>query len=146
MSFSKSLKHPDVSGFEFVQDIMQGNPGAGINFDFLLYHPVQGYLLFELLLCEEIQPNVNPWTSHPRYYWHKNAMKFISLWNITQSLHGTLYLVNYAKKGTLHENKVKLMEVTGCTQQGITTTDICGSRDNFAVWFRNLNKEILTLT
>ena len=142
-SFSKPLKHPDISGFEFVKDIMGDNPGAAINFDLLLKHPEHGYLLFELLLCEESQPRVTPWTSHPKNYWYKNKQKFISLWNAVQVMGGTLFLVNYAKKGTKHQDEVRLMKVTDCNEDTIKTLNYQWSRDYFAQWYRNLNKKIL---
>ncbi|HNX38770.1 MAG TPA: hypothetical protein PKI15_10470, partial [Candidatus Cloacimonadota bacterium] len=42
----------------------------------------------------------------------KNRMKFISLWKAAQKLEAKLFLVNYTKKGTTHEDKV-LMQISG---------------------------------
>ena len=75
---SKSLGHDDSSGFEFVQEILQGDPTYAINFDRVQKHPQQGYIIFEYLRCHESQA-VNPYTSHPNRYFNKNKFKFISL-------------------------------------------------------------------
>ena len=99
---SKKLGHYDESGFEFSRELLGDRPTGAINFDRLQKHPVYGYIIFEYLLCEEGQ-TVTPYQSHPNRYWHKNARKFLALWRVRNDLHGTLYLVNYAKKGTWAE-------------------------------------------
>lgn len=142
MALSKPLNNDDESGFEFVKEILAGDPTCAINFDRLQKHPKIGYIIFEYLLCEEAQ-TVNPHTSHPNRYWHKNAQKFISLFEVSKDLPGKLVLVNYAKKGTKHENKVKVIEVididasTGITNSKETDMD----KPTFQKWFRKLNKE-----
>ena len=142
MAKSKELFNDDSSGFEFVKEILEGDPTCAINFDRLQKQPQKGYIIFEYLLCEEEQ-KVNPHTSHPNRYWHKNAQKFISLFQVSRDLPGILVLVNYAKKGTKHENKVKVIVVKDIDKaKGITDskeTDM--TKDKFKVWFRKLNKE-----
>jgi hypothetical protein len=142
MSTSKPLGHDDESGFSFVREILQGEPTYAINFDRLQKHPKLGYLIFEFLLCEEIQV-VTPNTSHPNKYWHKNSRKFMSLWEATLDLNATLYLVNYAKHGSKHENKVtaiKVLEIDSV--KGITSEQKKDfTRAEFAEWFRILNSE-----
>ncbi len=142
MSTSKPLGHDDESGFSFVRELLQGDPTYAINFDRLQQHPKLGYLIFEFLLCEEAQV-VTPNTSHPNKYWHKNSRKFISLWQATRDLNATLYLVNYAKSGTKHENKVtaiKVLEIDSA--KGITSEQKKDfTRSEFADWFRKLNSE-----
>ena len=64
MAKSKQLFNDDSSGFEFVKEILEGDPTCAINFDRLQKHPQKGYIIFEYLLCEEEQ-KVNPHTSHP---------------------------------------------------------------------------------
>lgn len=142
MKHSKPLRNPDISGFNFMQEVMAGEPGAAINFDCLLRKSDGTYLIFELLLCEEYQ-TVDPWTSHPNRYWHKNSLKFISLWNAAQAMGAQLWLVNYAKAGTKHEDKVKCMHVINCTKEGIQTEDYNMSRQQFSEYFRKLNNDIL---
>jgi len=140
---SKKLGKSDESGFDFAKEMLDGDPTAGINFDRLQRHPTKGYIIFEYLLCEEAQM-VNPYTSHPRRYWDKNSRKFISLWKVTQDLNATLYLVNYAKKGTAHENKVLLIKVLKLNDTGILEEEQTKTtRSEFKRFFRELNRECL---
>jgi len=142
MQISKSLKHPDYSGTEFQIELANREPTFGINFDVLLKHPKYGYVIIELLLCEESQLSVNPWTSHPSKYWNKNWRKFVKLWEVTQALHGTLLLVNYAKRGTKHEDKVKLIRVFEMDEKGIKRQrEVIYTRETFGKWYRNFNKQ-----
>lgn len=142
MANSKPLGMDDESGFSFVKEILSGDVTCAINFDRLQKHPKHGYLIFEFLLCEEAQV-VNPHTSHPNRYWHKNAQKFISLFTVAQDLKAHLFLVNYAKYGTKHQDKVKVIRVIEIDKvKGITKESVKDySRDEFADWFRKLNKE-----
>lgn len=143
MSNSKPLSGTDESGTKFAIEMLDGDKTAGINFDRIQKHPDKGYVLFEYLLCEESQPRVTPWTSHPNKYWHLNSQKFISLYEIASKLEATLYLVNYAKSGTKHADEILVMEVHNYTRNGISTEDTKHSRDSFKNWFRQLNKECL---
>ena len=142
MALSKPLGHEDESGFAFVKEILQGDSTYAINFDRLQKHPEKGYIIFEFLLCEEAQ-FVNPHTSHPNRYWHKNAQKFISLFNVAKDLKATLFLVNYAKLGTKHEDKIKVIRMEEIDEQnGITKEKITDfTRSAFAKWFRELNAQ-----
>lgn len=141
---SKALGHDDSSGFEFAQEMLAGDITAAINFDRIQKHPEKGYIIFEYLLCEEAQ-TVTPYTSHPNRYWHKNSRKFIALWNVAKDLDATLILVNYAKKGTKNEDKVKVIIVGEIDEkEGITQgKEFKMTRQQFSVWFRKLNKECL---
>ena len=141
---SKALGHDDSSGFEFAQEMLAGDITAAINFDRIQKHPEKGYIIFEYLLCEEAQ-TVTPYTSHPNRYWHKNSRKFIALWNVAKDLDATLILVNYAKKGTKNEDKVKVIIVKEIDEkEGITQgKEFKMTRQQFSVWFRKLNKECL---
>ncbi|MBT3940908.1 hypothetical protein HOF46_02655 [Candidatus Woesearchaeota archaeon] len=140
MDGSKPLMNADSSGFEFAKEMLDGDSTAGINFDRLQKHPISGYIIFEYLLCDEKQ-FVSPHTSHPKRYWYKNKRKFISLWNVAKDLNATLYLVNYAKKGTMHEDKVLLIEVKALDETGIQKEIVKKmTRDEFKKFFRELNK------
>ena len=142
MTNSKPLGIEDESGFSFVKEVLQGDNTCAINFDRLQKHPQRGYIIFELLLCEEHQ-TVSPFSSHPNRYWNKNARKFISLYEVSKDLNATLYLVNYAKKGTQHEDEVlviKVLEVD--VKLGITKEQKKPmTRSEFGEWFRILNSE-----
>lgn len=141
--FSKPLKKNDQSAFDFSVEMLNGNPVGGINIETIYNHPKNGYFVFEFLLCDEKQ-HVNPFTSHPNRYWHKNKMKFISLYAITQALEGTLFLVNYAKKGTPHEDKVLLIRVEHLDDSGIVDeTKYEFTRQEFSDFLINLNRECL---
>lgn len=141
---SKALGHDDSSGFEFAQEMLAGDITAAINFDRIQRHPEKGYIIFEYLLCEEAQ-TVTPYTSHPNRYWHKNSRKFIALWNVAKDLDAKLVLVNYAKKGTKNEDKVKVILVNEIDEkEGITKyKEFKWTRKQFSDWFRKLNKECL---
>lgn len=140
---SKPLGKYDDSGFNFVKEMLEGDDTSAINFDRLMKHPWQGYIIFEYLLCEEEQ-SVDPYTSHPRRYWHKNKRKFTSLWQVAKDLNAKLYLVNYAKKGTKNEDKILLIEVKAMTDEGITNETLTRmTRDGFKTFFRTLNRECL---
>lgn len=141
---SKPLNHDDISGFEFSKELLNGEATAAINFDRLQKHPERGYIIIEYLLCEEDQ-YVTPYTSHPSRYWYKNASKFLSLWRAKCDFAATLYLVNYAKKGTRHADEVLLIEVLGMDENGITEQHVEKyTRSTFAAWFKKLNNECLS--
>ncbi len=139
---SKPLGHPDDSGWEFTVEMLDGDKTAAIDFDRLQYHPVKGYIIFEFLLCEE-RPDVTPWTSHPRRYWHKNRTKFLALWNATKAMNATLYLVNYAKRGTANANEILIMKVSDVSVNGVVADECKTTRDKFQRWFRDLNAQCL---
>lgn len=144
MSGSKVLAQDDSSGFAFAQEMLGGDPTYAINFDRIQKHPEKGYIIFEYLLCEENQ-TVNPHTSHPNNYFRKNSRKFIALNEIAQDLGATLYLVNYAKKDTKHEDKIRLMKVQAVdpqnTENPVDTKNWDLTREEFSKRFRELNKE-----
>lgn len=141
---SKPLGIDDISGFEFVKEILNGDPTYAINFDRIQWdNKFNQYVIVEFLLCEEAQ-SVTPFTSHPNRYFLKNKQKFISLWEISQQFNARLYLVNYAKKGTKNDNKVLFMLVNNVNENNapnfVTTSDYRMSRDKFAEQFRAMNK------
>lgn len=144
---SKALGHYDASGFEFAQEMLGRDATAGINFDRLQRHPKYGYIIFEYLRCREDQPYVDPYTSYPNRYWYKNKAKFISLKEAADAMNATLYLVNYAKKGTKHEDKVLLIEVLQIDPNVGIVDDrkTQFTRAGFKEWFRNLNRECLSV-
>jgi len=141
---SKPLGIDDISGFEFVKEILQGDPTYAINFDRIQWDSKYNqYVIVEFLLCEEAQ-SVTPYTSHPNRYFLKNKQKFISLWEISQQFNARLYLVNYAKKGTKHEDEVLFMLVKDVNEKNIsnfvTTEDYKMTRTQFSQRFRAMNK------
>ena len=143
MAESKKLGHDDSSGFEFVKSMLGDNVTAAINFDRLQKHPTEGYIIFELLKCEDSQ-SVTPYTSHPNKYWNKNSRKFLSLWRAKQDLNAKLYLVNYAEAETAHADKVLLIEVLDIDENGIISEKKTKhTRKSFSSWFIDLNNQCL---
>lgn len=141
---SKPLHSSDDSAVDFVREMLKGDPTYAVNFDRIQWdNETQKYVIVDFLLTGEEQV-VSPWESHPNRYFKKNAMKFISLWEIAQKLGAVLYLVNYAKKGTKHEDKVKVMEVISVDPNNrlypVKTKDQKMTREQFSDWFRSLNK------
>ena len=144
---SKKLGHDDSSGFEFAREMLAGDVTAGINFDRIMKNPEEGYQIIEYLLCDENQPKVTPYTSHPRYYWNKNKNKFLALWRTKTDFDAALFLVNYAKKGTAHENEVLLIEVLDMDETGILKEKQTRfTRSGFSRWFRDKNSQCLSDT
>lgn len=145
-NFSKPLGYEDSSGFEFVKEMLKGDPTFGINFDRIQWdNQIMTYVIVEYLLCDEKQfsRGITPYTSHPNRYFSKNSQKFISLWQLAQIINAKLYLVNYSKKNTEYENEVLLMEVTNVDEKNnspVTTNDTRYNRESFSDWFRELNK------
>ncbi|NQY42934.1 MAG: hypothetical protein HRT87_06315 [Legionellales bacterium] len=152
MPNSKSLGKNDQSGFDFVQEMLQGDETYGINFDRVQWDSKNNkYIIVELLLCEEEQI-VTPYTSHPNRYFFSNysrgikgnAQKFISLWQLSEELKANLYLVNYAKKGTKHEDQVLLMWVKNVDKNNkkcpVSTVDKKLTRKEFSKKFREMNR------
>lgn len=144
---SKALGHDDESGFLFAQEMLAGDVTAAVNFDRFMRHPQQGFIIMEYLLCEEdqmLKHNTTPYTSHPNRYWNKNKRKFLSLWRAALDLRGTLYLVNYAKKGTEFEDQILLIKVKSMNENGIFEDEQTQfTRNEFQKWFRGLNQECL---
>ncbi len=143
---SKPLAAGDTSAFEFVQEMLAGDPTFGINFDRIQWDSRDNcYAIVEFLLCDEVQfeRGVTPHTSHPNRYFHKNAQKFISLWRLAQRIGAKLYLVNYAKGGTQYADQVMVMVVKTVDPQSETpvqTEDHPLTRQQFSRWFRRLNR------
>lgn len=138
-NYSKPLDKNDQSGFEFAKEMLNGDPTYAINFDRLMYSAKKNqFYIIEYLLCDEKQ-TVTPYTSHPNKYWG-NKMKFIALWKAARALNATLYLVNYAKKGTKHEDEILLIEVESVTIDKLTGKNTKMTRKSFSDWFRALNK------
>lgn len=142
---SKQLGFEDTSAFEFVKEMLQGDPTYAINFDRIQWDSEENrYVIVEFLLCDEQQfdRGITPYTSHPNRYFQKNAQKFISLWDLAGELEAKLFLANYSKKGTKFDNQVLLMEVIDLNENReppVKTKDTKFTRDEFSDWFRKLN-------
>jgi hypothetical protein len=143
MANSKALGIDDISGFDFTKEMLKGDYTYGINFDRVQWDAKHNkYIIVELLLCDESQ-DVSPFTSHPNRYFHKNSQKFISLWDLSQKMGALLYLVNYAKKGTRHADKILFMRVKRVdksdTISPVKTENFEMTREQFSYAFRKMN-------
>lgn len=142
---SKALGGGDKSAADFVIDMLRGDPTYGINFDRVQWDcERECYVIIEFLLCDEKQfpRGITPYTSHPNRYFHKNAQKFISLWDLAQALDAVLYLFNYAKKGTEYEDQVlgmRVLDVDPSSETPVKTKKRKFTRAEFSQWFRDLN-------
>lgn len=138
----KKLGHWDESGFLFNKEMLDGDFSFAVNFDNLTKHKTVGWIIFEFLCCEESQ-TIDPFSSHPNRYWHKNKTKFLILFELCKKLSATLYLVNYAKKGTQHEDKVLAIKVFDiCEKKGIISSENKRfTRKEFSNWYRTKNNE-----
>jgi hypothetical protein len=143
---SKSLSHGDESAVDFVIEMLAGDPTYAINLDRIQWdNKYNCYVIIEYLLCDESQfaKGVTPFTSHPNRYFHKNAQKFISLWELSKALQAKLILVNYSKKGTKFEDQVLLMRVDDVNPEQpdpVKTTNAKLTRSQYSEWFRAMNK------
>ncbi len=132
----------DVNGYQFKKMVLKNDPYYSIDFDHLLKHPKFGYIIVELLLCEE-RGDVNPWTSHPNRYMDKNWKKFVALYRASRKMEGNLCLVNFAKPGTKYEDRVRFMQVKNVSRNGGVDLmrDKKMSFEEFSNFYRMLNGE-----
>lgn len=122
--------------------MLKGNPSAAINFDCILYHPINGATIIELLQVspEAQEHGITPYNSNPNRYWFKNKQKFISLWNYTQDANGLLLCVNYAPTGTKCEDMVGVLRVLNADDNGFKTRLTKWDRKRFSEWYIQYNK------
>jgi len=90
-SHSKKISKPDESAKELIIEIMGEELTGGFDIDSIYHMPDGKWIIIEFLKCD----TVRPFDSHPNRYWYKNSQKFISLFNLKESLNAKLFLVNY---------------------------------------------------
>jgi hypothetical protein len=136
----KSHEEPDLSTFEFCNELLEGQSHNILDFDRFQKHK-DGYIMWEFLLTAETQ-SISPWESHPNNYWHLNPTKFILLFEASKKLEAKLVLVNYAKLGTKHEDKILVIWVHEIDNSGISRETISKlTRQKFKDWFVKINAE-----
>lgn len=141
-SFGKFEKNEE-SGLEFSKEMLEGTPTATIPFDWIQKHPERGYVIVKYLLCDEKKKEA-PYTSHPNQLWDKYAKKFFALWRAKCDFDATLYLVNYAKKGSKHQDEILLIKVLDMNENGITKEMSWKyTRSEFSKEFQKFNRECL---
>lgn len=154
----KPLGEFDEHAAKLSMGLLRGTPTKAINFDGLYENPgsaslldftngqlglpkvtynagTKRWVIIEYLKCSSDQDKkgMDPTKSTPNNYWNKNGRKFIALWNCAQAMDADLLLINYADRGTLHEDKARALLVTGIDETlhrplqhvdlGITTRD-----------------------
>lgn len=128
---SKPIGKVDDAAKQLIIEVLGGAITGGFDID-SIYCIKDHYYVIEFLKCE----TVRPFASHPNRYWFKNKQKFISLWNVTQRLKGTLYLVNYEDS----REQFMLIEVHQITASGIPKeTKTKMTFDEFKAWFKDIN-------
>lgn len=136
---SKALQNSDNSGFEFVKEMLSGADNYAINLDRLMFdETLQQYIIFEFQKCDENQ-KVDPWTSHPKRYWHLCWRKYQRLKQVIDRLGAVFYVINYAEKGTTHQGKVLVIKVSTIDRDGIKGEAKEMSRSKFKKWFTMKN-------
>ncbi len=152
----KALGEFDENAARLSMTLLKGNPTKAINFDGLYENPgslldftsgqlglpkvsynagTKRWVIIEYLKCSSDQDKkgMDPTKSTPNNYWGKNSRKFVALWNCAKAMDADLLLINYADRGTLHEDKSRALLVTGIDESlhrplqhvdlGITTRD-----------------------
>lgn len=124
----------DDSGLALTIQALNGRSTTGFDFD--IYEPTEK-IAIEFLKREN--KYVSNLTAHPvRYPW--NYQKFISLWNATRHLDGTLYLVNYSDD---YNEAISVIEVTEINKNtGFIESDIGYKMTNYndlLDWLKLLN-------
>lgn len=135
MKHSKPLVKTDDDAKALIIETLSGDHTGGMDID-SIYLVGKTYYVIEFLKCD----TVRPFDSHPKRYWYKSKQKFISLWNIAQKLEGVLYLVCYEdSREQFKVIKVDDLDTTGITKERVKKWNF----QNFATWFRTLNKMAL---
>lgn len=130
-NFSKPIVKTDEDAKKLIIEALEGKVTGGFDID-SIYKINDIYYILEFLKCE----TVRPFCSHPNRYWFKNQRKFISLWDITQSLKGMLYLINYEEsREQFKVIKILKMDKSGITKETIKLWDFI----EFKKWFQQLN-------
>lgn len=129
---SKPIKKTDDDAKALIIEALDGKVTGGFDID-SIYYIKEKYYVLEFLKCDTVRPN----NSHPKRYWHLNKQKFISLWHLTQTLGGSLYLINYEDS----REQFKVIKVLALDDTGILKEEIreC-SFAQFKEWFQRLNQ------
>lgn len=129
---SKPIKKTDDDAKALIIEALDGKVTGGFDID-SIYYIEEKYYVLEFLKCDTVRPN----NSHPKRYWHLNKQKFISLWHLTQTLRGSLYLINYEDS----REQFKVIKVLELNDTGILKEEIREwSFAQFKEWFQRLNQ------
>ena len=142
-TWSKSIKKWDESAKNLIIQLLDWDKTWWFDLD-SVYCVKWKYYVIEFLKCESTIPWINPFTSHPNKY-RFNKQKFISLWNITNKLNWTLYLINYEMDEEWNAwDRFKLMKVIELNEKKwIKTLSKNMNFNEMKKWRRNLNQASL---
>ena len=133
--FSKPISKGDDGAKDLIIESLEGKSTGGFDLD-SIYCKDGKYTVIEFLRCE----TVRPFDSHPKRYWHLNAQKFISLWEIALKLEADLFLVNYEDS----REQFKVIKVKKLDQTGIKEEEsVQWNFQQFKQWFQKLNSSVL---
>lgn len=129
---SKTIKKPDDDGKKLIIDLLDDRVTGGFDVDSI--YKIDGkWIVLELLKCD----TVRPFESHPNRYWFKNKRKFLSLWELTHDLKGTLYLLNYedSREQLLLIKVLEIDKTRGITKEEKRKLTFAEAK----TWFQELN-------
>ena len=146
---SKPIGKTDEASKEFIIELLEGEETHGIDIDSIYYIKEGGWIIFEFLKCD----TVDPYESHPNRY-PFNWKKFATLFELSKKLEGKLILVNYSKDNKWKDN-IKLLIVKNVNIRKVLTDLSSGlkyskyieaeekrmSLSEFRKWFINLNRK-----
>jgi hypothetical protein len=133
--FSKPIIKGDDGAKDLIIEALEGKITGGFDLD-SIYCKNGKYTVIEFLKCE----TVRPFDSHPNRYWHLNAQKFKSLWEIAIKLEADLFLVNYEDS----RQQFKVIKVKELDSSGITKDEFAEwNFTQFKTWFQKLNSSVL---
>jgi hypothetical protein len=137
--FSKPIRKTDEESKKLIIEALDGEVTGGFDIESIYNIPGEGWIVLEFLKCD----TVRPFESHPNRYWHLNARKFISLWNLTKKLEGKLILINYEKS----REQFLIIEVCDMDEKGIRDeTKTKMNMQEFSTYFKGFNRRARQVT
>jgi len=146
---SKPIGKIDEASKEFIMELLGNEETHGIDIDCIYYIKGKGWIIFEFLKCD----TVDPYESHPNRY-PFNWKKFATLFKLSKKLEGELILVNYSKKDRWKDNikvlyvkDVNIDKVKRDLSSGLKYSEYIKTEEEkmnlseFREWFINLNRE-----
>jgi hypothetical protein len=145
---SKPIRKIDEASKEFIIELLGKEETHGIDIDSIYYIKGKGWIIFEFLKCD----TVDPYDSHPNRY-PFNWKKFATLFELSKKLEGELILVNYSKENKWKDN-IKLLFVKNVDIRKVLDDLASGSKyseyieaderrmslSEFREWFIDLNR------
>lgn len=145
---SKPIGKIDEASKEFIIELLEGEETHGIDIDSIYYTKKDGWIIFEFLKCDTVDPH----ESHPNRY-PFNWKKFATLFELSEKLEGKLILVNYSRDDRWKDNiklfivkNVNIEKVLKDLKSGLKYSEYIEAEEQrmslseFREWFKNLNR------